>query len=205
MYLNSVLDAITRKGSKFTAEDLYKLNEAIFNLPEVDVVTPKTTSRLFQTLQNIVNTYNNGRVKKADPSFFYDYVALLATMQNQHFFNEKQNKTILGWLFDALREEVGPAQPPPAKGGKGGAPSAALTKEVARLEAENEALKKELEKLREVSDAIVLFQKYKPVAAEPKPRAKAEAKAKSKGGRKRSGKKEEEGGEGEAKAEAEAE
>mmetsp|Transcript_29675 Transcript_29675/g.75206 ORF Transcript_29675/g.75206 Transcript_29675/m.75206 type:complete len:221 (+) Transcript_29675:103-765(+) len=184
MYLTTVLDAIGRKGGKFTAEDLYKLNEAIFNLPEVDVVNQKTTLRVFDALQTVMKAYSSGSNTKRDQSFFYDYVALLATMQNQHFFNDRQNRTILTWLFEALQDEFGPAQP--AKGGKGAAAPAKdvspqLKAEVARLESENEALKKEVEKLRVLGEAVVFFQKYKAPAApgaEPKEGGKSKDKKK---------------------------
>ena len=41
MYLNSVLDSIGTENGSFTAEDIYRLNEAIFNLPEEDSPGPK--------------------------------------------------------------------------------------------------------------------------------------------------------------------
>ena len=41
MYLHSVLQSITSEKRPLSAEDLYKLNEAVFNLPEEDVVVVK--------------------------------------------------------------------------------------------------------------------------------------------------------------------
>jgi len=213
MYLNTVLDAIARKGAKFTAEDLYKLNEAIFNLPEVDVVNQKTTLRLFQALESVMKAYSAGGSRKRDQSFFYDYVALLATMQNQHFFNDSQNRTLLTWLYEALQEELGPPRGQSAKGGKGAAAapvkdvSPQLKAEVARLEAENEALKKEVEKLRELAEAVVYFQKYKapaaPKAAEQKDKAKSKDKKKRRSKGEKGEKGEKEDGEEDKKEEEE--
>lgn len=179
MYLNSVLDALAKKRKTFTAEDLYKLNEAIFNLPEVEVINQKTTARLFAALETINRAYADGHSQRADPNFFYDYVALLATMQNQHFFDGKQNKSILSWLYEALGHEVGPP-PGPAKGKGKEQPSAAALKRVAALEAENDALKKELEKLRTLSEAVAVLKAFKPVTAPEGAPKKSKTKNKSK-------------------------
>mmetsp|Transcript_21591 Transcript_21591/g.43560 ORF Transcript_21591/g.43560 Transcript_21591/m.43560 type:complete len:204 (+) Transcript_21591:93-704(+) len=177
MYLKSVLDSIAKRRS-YTAEDLYKLNEAVFNLPDGEFVNPKTTARLFGTLSNIMRAYNDGHSQAQDPNFFYDYVALLATMQNQHFLDDEQNRRICGWLYEALGHELGI----PAAGGKGKGKdnSAAAQRELAKLEAENEALKKELEQLRGLSTAIAAFKAFKPLQAEKTAEPKAKAKAKVK-------------------------
>merc|ERR1719151_554494 len=88
-------------------------------------------------MQNIKKAYDTGRYDKGDPNFFYDFVALLSTMQNQHFFNQKQNKIMLDWLLEALGGSA--AEPQPAKPAKAAAPST-VAKKIAKLEAENEEL-----------------------------------------------------------------
>merc|ERR1712083_1278682 len=163
----------------FVAEDLYKLNEAVFNLPEEDTVDTKTTARLQQAVQKIVNAYVRGGYDQSDPNFFYDYVALLSTMQNQHFFNEKQNKQMLAWLLEAVGGEADlPKAKAPSR--KEAAESAAQTKEIEKMEKENAKLARDLAKLRELSDAVLTLKTFKPPQAETKDGGKA--KGKSKGG-----------------------
>ena len=57
------------------------------------------------------------RYDKEDANFFYDYIALLGTMQsgleestlvcvcarNQHFFSPKQNQMMISWLKEPSR------------------------------------------------------------------------------------------------------
>merc|ERR1719159_517964 len=126
MYVKTVLQSVGSKRS-YAAEDLYKLNEAVFNLPEEDVIDSKTTTKLYSAMTNMQKSYYSGKYDKSDPNFFYDYVALLATMQNQHFFNQKQNEQMLDWLLEAIGGEE-----PKAKGKAAAAPSP-LTKDIAKL------------------------------------------------------------------------
>eukprot|EP00913_Durusdinium_trenchii_P029687 g27825.t1 len=96
----------------YTAEDIYRLNEAIFNLPEEDkkhtfsFFDANTTGLLFKAVQKIKKAYSAGKCDK-DPNFYYDYVALLATMQNQHFFSQKQTKLLLDWLHEVVKAPPG--------------------------------------------------------------------------------------------------
>lgn len=179
MYLNNVLDSLQKRAKKrLEADHLYKLNEAIFNLPEDDVVDNKMSTKIFAAITSLKEAYDEGSPLKADPNFFYDYVALLATMQNQHFFNAKQHKTILQYLYQALGDEVNGTQQ------KTKSASAGQQAQVAKLEAENEQLRKELETLRALSDAVSTLKKFKPPAAptsEAQPKAKAKSKSKKKG------------------------
>mmetsp|Transcript_43196 Transcript_43196/g.92177 ORF Transcript_43196/g.92177 Transcript_43196/m.92177 type:complete len:211 (+) Transcript_43196:77-709(+) len=180
MYLTTVLQAIASEKKTLTAEDLYKLNEAIFNLPEEDHIDNKTSAKLFAAVQRITKAYRGGRHDAGDPNFFYDYVALLATMQNQHFFNKKQNQTLLEWLVDAVGGEGDGPEEPPAKPVKA-SPSNNDTKEVARLENENAVLLAQVEKLRALSDAVQVIQKLKLPSEKGEKQAKsAESKAKAK-------------------------
>jgi len=196
MYLNTVLQTFASEKKKFAAEDLYKLNEAIFNLPEEDTIDKKMSAKLFSAVQNVMKAYGTGRYDKGDASFFYDYVALLATMQNQHFFSQKQNKMMLDWLLDAVRGSEAPAEPAkPTKAATG-----AVAKDVMRLEAENEELEKQIAKLRDLSGAVQVIQTFKLPAEEPMPKANAKAKGKSKGKGKGKGKGKAKAGEGEEAA-----
>jgi len=185
MYLNTVLDALSKKTSVklYNAEDLYKLNEAIFNLPEVEVVNSKTTAKIFAVLEKFHSAYDPSSKShksdggaQSDPNFFYDYVALMGTMQNQHFFNEKQNKSILMWIREATEHELGKTK----DNNNNSKAANASAKEVSRLEAENSALKQEIEKLRELSEAVQAIKAYKPVEPEPKAKAKAKTKSRAK-------------------------
>lgn len=183
MYLNTVLKIFVSDKRKFTSEDLYKLNEAIFNLPEDDTVDARSTAALFQALERVVKAYNSGRVDD-DPNFFYDYVSLLTTMQNQHFFSQKQHKMMLGWITEA----VGAAEPPPQQQQQRPPvrevkADPKTQKDIAKLEAENEKMRQQLEKLRSLGDAVVSLRHFKSAAVkdeEKKEKEKAKAKAKSK-------------------------
>merc|ERR1719215_383170 len=155
MYLTTVLQTFASDRKRFTAEDLYKLNEGVFNLPEEDTIDKKMSAKLFNAMQNIKKAYDSGLYDKSDPNFFYDFVALLSTMQNQHFFDQKQNKQMLDWLLEALGGSA--LQPPTAKAKAG--PSAAA-KNIAKLEAENDELEKQIEKMRAISDAVQVLKKF---------------------------------------------
>lgn len=148
MYLNSVLDSIGTENGSFTAEDIYRLNEAIFNLPEEDTLDEETTGLLFKAVQKIKKAYSAGKCDK-DPNFYYDYVALLSTMQNQHFFSQKQTKLLLDWLHEVVKAPSGEDK------------NATASKDIARLEAENARMLKEIEQMRELTSAISVLQGFK--------------------------------------------
>merc|ERR1712151_139829 len=50
----------------------------------------------------IRTAHNTGKYDNSDSNFFYDYLALLGTMQNQHFFNQQQTEQMLGWIRDTV-------------------------------------------------------------------------------------------------------
>lgn len=174
MYLNTVLEDI-RKTKALHAEHLYKLNEAVFNLPEEDAENLQMLSKIFKVLEGIHNQYRAGKVSRSDPDFFYDYLALLGTMQNQHFVTQAQTVTILDWMREvyASGETGGPGMGKSTKG--------AGTKD---LEAQNRELKKEvqkLEKYKKMAESIKA-QDDKPVtAAKGKSKGKEEPISKGKG------------------------
>jgi len=195
MYLNSVLQSISQQNKVFAAEDLYKLNEAIFNLPEEDSIDTKTSAKLFKAMEKIYKSYNSGRYDQSDPNFFYDYVALLSTMQNQHFFNAKQSNSLLEWLSEAVEPEDGTVEPLPKESKAASKAASATNKEIARLEDENAKLAAEIAKMKELSSAVQTIQSFKlppSMLEKPKPKAKAKAKAKAKGKAKGKGKGKEE-------------
>jgi len=150
------------------AEDLFLLNEAMFNLPEEDVVDNKTTAKLFQAVSKIARDYNAGKYDTSDPNFFYDYVALLGTMQNQHFFSTKQNTAMLGWLAEATGGSSSPPPPPPKV-------SAASAKEMASLQTENKRLQAEYAKLKAVAEAVSTIKSFKAPSPPEAPKAKTKA------------------------------
>merc|ERR1719316_1714237 len=99
-YLNTVLGDINNAGKGLNAEHVYKLNEAVFNLPEEDTVDSRLASKLFTAVGKIRTAYNTGKMDDRDSNFFYDYVALLGTMQNQHFFSPKQTDSMIEWITE---------------------------------------------------------------------------------------------------------
>mmetsp|Transcript_29486 Transcript_29486/g.44569 ORF Transcript_29486/g.44569 Transcript_29486/m.44569 type:complete len:195 (+) Transcript_29486:98-682(+) len=187
MYLSSVLDTLSRK-SYYGAEDLYKLNEAIFNLPENDIVTGRHAQRLFKVLETI--SKDTAKYCRQDESFFYDYVALIGCMQNQHFFSPAQSQTMLKWLHDIIGGKEG-LNLPKAKAEDPKA-TAALKDKVAKLEKENAALQAELAQFRELSQAVQMFQTFSAPKAPKADAAKPAAAKKNKPKKaKKTGKKEE--------------
>lgn len=151
MYLEQVLRSVERSKT-LSCEDLYKLNEAIFNLPEEENVDKKLTARLFKAVQTISKAYTTGKYDTADANFFYDYVALLCTQQNQYFFSEEQNERMLQMLVEAC----------------GGGPTTTATsssgtssKQLVALQKENERLKKELAELSGIADAVMTLKNFK--------------------------------------------
>ena len=58
-----------------------------------------------EAVERIHTAYSSGRYDNADSNFFYDYLALLGTMQNQHFFSQKQTEKMLGWIKEATRSK----------------------------------------------------------------------------------------------------
>uniref|UniRef100_A0A7S1WFC4 Uncharacterized protein n=1 Tax=Alexandrium catenella TaxID=2925 RepID=A0A7S1WFC4_ALECA len=181
MYLNSVLLDIQKESAPpkaLNAEHLYKMNEAVFNLPEEDVIDQKMSNKLFQAVTKIRKAYNSGKVRDTDNNFFYDYVALLGTLQNQHFFSGDQTDQMLSWVKEAIDD--GSSQPAPAAKETG--PSKGEEKKLSKLQEDNKRLKEELDKLQAVSKAVEVLKSFKleTPAAEPKAKAKSKAKAKAK-------------------------
>lgn len=188
MYLNTVLTEVQREstGSKYiNAEHLYKLNEAIFNLPEDDIIDSRMSGKIFQGIQKIRQAYISGKVSDADQNFFYDYLALLGTMQNQHFFTAKQTESMMTFIKEGI--DAGPASswegffppPPPPAAAPASQSSKADEKRLHKLEAENDKLRAEYEKLKASMpfEAIEVIKTWKLPDAKPK----AEAKDKGKG------------------------
>merc|ERR1711862_182715 len=124
-----------------------------------DHVDKKTADKLFQAISKVAKAFFAGQYDKKDANFFYDFIGLIGTMQNQHFFSTKQNKTMLGFMSQAAGEAAGHANiseaPPPAP-----QVSAKESKEIARLEAENKRFQEEIAKLKAVSGAIQVIQTW---------------------------------------------
>jgi len=140
MYLTQVLNDVQKESAPpntLHAEHLFKLNEAVFNLAEEDRVDSKMASKLFLAVERVRKAYGRGRFDDSDGNFFYDYLALLGTMQNQHFFSQEQTEKLLAWIREAV--DTGGAAPP-----VGAAP--AKDPEKRALETENEKLRQRLAK-----------------------------------------------------------
>lgn len=169
MYLNTVLTEVQNESAKnreINSEHLYKLNEAIFNLPEDDVIDARMAGKIFQGIQKIRTAYNTTNIGDVDENFFYDYLALLSTMQNQHFFSAKQTDTMLEFMKEGL--DGGSAAPAPK-------PSKADDKKLQKLQEENERLRAEYESLKGVLPSVDVIKNFK-LSAKP-----SDGKGKSKG------------------------
>ena len=57
--------------------------EATFNVPEEESIDEKMAGKLFAAVEMTVAAYSAGRYDKEDANFFYDYIALLGTMQSR--------------------------------------------------------------------------------------------------------------------------
>jgi len=191
MYLESVIRSL-QSANNLLAEDLYKLNEALFNLPEEDTIDKRTAKKLFDVMSKIRKAYMDGKkwYDKNDVNFYYDYIAVLGTMQNQQFVSDDQHKAMMSWLQEAMDD--GSASKAAAK------QSAAAQKEVKKLEAENEKLKAEISKMKALAGAIATITKFK----SPKPMVTKDTKKekeKEKDKKDKKDKKKAEKGEGEKK------
>merc|ERR1719394_812941 len=62
-------------------------------------------TKIFQIIEKVRKAYNAGTYDNTDSNFFYDYLALLGTMQNQHFFSQKQTEKMLGWIREVIEDE----------------------------------------------------------------------------------------------------
>mmetsp|Transcript_12518 Transcript_12518/g.18132 ORF Transcript_12518/g.18132 Transcript_12518/m.18132 type:complete len:86 (-) Transcript_12518:106-363(-) len=65
MYLQGVISDIRKESAPpniLHAEHLYKLNEAVFNLPEEDQLDTRTVTKLFQTVEKIRNAFSRRHV-----------------------------------------------------------------------------------------------------------------------------------------------
>jgi len=124
------------------AEHLYKLNEAVFNLPEEDSVDQQLAAKLFQTIKKIRQAFNSGQYSNQDKNFFYDYLALLGTVQNQHYFSQTQTWKMLEYIREVVNEECG------------GTSYAHMQHQVKELESENVRLRLKIQKYEELEAAM---------------------------------------------------
>jgi len=96
MYLARVC-AEVQKAKKLTGEDLYKLNEAVFNLQGEERVDKNLAGKIFSCARKCVNN----PAGHSDENYAYDLRAMLGTMQNQHFFTVKQSTELINWLNES--------------------------------------------------------------------------------------------------------
>jgi len=174
-YLKTVLQGLVNK-KQLDAEDLYKLNEATFNMPEEDNIDDKISSKLFAALEKAVTAYTSGKHDTGDANFLYDYVALLGTMQNQHFFTTKQNQMIVSWLKEALGGGDAAQEEKSKSNAKGDA------KVLSRLEEDNRKLHAEVSKLKDLAAAVLTLKTIKlPEASKGGGKGKGGGKSEGKG------------------------
>lgn len=159
MYLTRVIQSLNDSRKKYVAEDLYKLNEAIFNLPEDDTFDDETVSKLFQAVGKVVKAYNEGSYDQSDQDFGCDYIALLSTLQNQPFFSVKQNQKLLAFLREAVVDDLPQAQAASSRQAPSSDPR--VTKDIERLTRDNSILAAEVEKLKALQKAVLTIQKFK--------------------------------------------
>eukprot|EP00397_Hematodinium_sp_SG-2012_P037753 GEMP01040965.1.p1 GENE.GEMP01040965.1~~GEMP01040965.1.p1 ORF type:complete len:218 (-),score=76.24 GEMP01040965.1:1145-1798(-) len=100
MYLKTVVDEITR-SKNLKSEDLFKLNEAVFNLLDYEHVDANLSGKIFTCGRKCVVKYHEGNV---DENYAFDLRAMLGTLQNQHFFSLKQNAQLVKWLEESFNE-----------------------------------------------------------------------------------------------------
>lgn len=178
MYLNSVLSDIQRESAppkQINSEHLYKLNEAIFNLPEEDLVDTKFATKLFQAVQRIRKSYNSGKVDDTDDQFAYDYRALLGTLQNQHFFSNQQTESMLVWMKEVCDDGSSALEkftPTTSK---------ADAKRIRQLEEDNKRLTEEVAKFKDMQAAVKTIQSFGNSGKGESEKPKAKAKSKPKG------------------------
>lgn len=136
-------------AKQLAGEDLWRLNEAIFNVPEDDVIKHQLSSRLFQLVTRIRKEYQAGHFYARDQG---DYLALLGTLQNQPF-SARQSATLRQWIAEALgagKDDFG-AQDRPAR---------ADLKKLQRLTETNQVLAEELQKLKKLEKAVRIFASF---------------------------------------------
>lgn len=169
----SGLDGKKSSGSSKSvhAEHLFKLNEAVFNLAEEDTIEEGQAAKMFQTIELIRSSYKSGRFDNTDSNFFYDYLAMLATMQNQHFFTQNQTEKMHVWIRE-LMDDSRFTSSTPASGSN--------ESSLKELKAENASLKKRLAKF-EASESTSGSGKPKKADASPQGKASKAADKKGKG------------------------
>eukprot|EP00397_Hematodinium_sp_SG-2012_P030671 GEMP01032506.1.p1 GENE.GEMP01032506.1~~GEMP01032506.1.p1 ORF type:complete len:214 (+),score=77.40 GEMP01032506.1:131-772(+) len=105
MYLKTVCDQIT-KSKALTGEDLYKLNEAVFNLSDDEHVDSAFADTIFSCARKCMARYDRGK-GDVDDNYVYDLRGLLGTLQNQYFMSKKQNMQLVKWLQETRTESSG--------------------------------------------------------------------------------------------------
>lgn len=105
--LQKVLAAFNKDSALCLSDHVFKLNEALFNLPEEDEVDAKLAAEVIECAGKIRHAFNLKTYPGKDPSFIYDYLALLGTMQNQHFFETKQTETLITWIKEVVEVHLG--------------------------------------------------------------------------------------------------
>ena len=159
MYIREVLADIKKDQAApqgLHASSLHKMNNAIFNLPEGDVVDEALADTLFQSAENIRRDYILKRYDDPDNNFYYDYLAMLGTMQNQHFFTVEQTEKMLDWM----REVISVSSPDAVADVIARMNGSMVPRDVVDLELEVARLNLELGKFRELESAVAVLTNF---------------------------------------------
>eukprot|EP00435_Cladocopium_sp_Y103_P067545 s568_g30.t1 len=95
------------------ANQLEVINEAVFAFKSGDeeCVDETLAAELFEVIQMIRNAWKKGEYDNSSTNFFYDYVSLLGTVQNQCFFGEEETTQFHLWLKEAVDSIILGARP----------------------------------------------------------------------------------------------
>lgn len=135
--------------AQLAAEDLWRLNEAIFNVPEDDAMNSQLSNRLFQLVTRIRKEYQAGKFYATDQG---DYLALLGTLQNQSCFGARQSAMLRQWICEALSAGRDEGRREASERA-----SHTMLKKLQQLEEANQVLTKEVQKLKALEKAVQTF------------------------------------------------
>eukprot|EP00435_Cladocopium_sp_Y103_P067995 s568_g30.t2 len=112
-WLKTVVDCFKKEKLLPFANQLEVINEAVFAFKSGDeeCVDETLAAELFEVIQMIRNAWKKGEYDNSSTNFFYDYVSLLGTVQNQCFFGEEETTQFHLWLKEAVDSIILGARP----------------------------------------------------------------------------------------------
>lgn len=100
----SMLQKFDSFPSFLSAEDAYALNEAVFNFLERDQVGPFLCAPLLEISSSMHGAYVGHWYDMSDLQLRCNYLALLATLQNQNCFPDSDVAQLQGRMLEVLRD-----------------------------------------------------------------------------------------------------